>query len=128
VTRLLLDTHAFLWFITDDDRLTTRDRHAIIDADHALVSIASCWEIAIKASLGKLTLSAPPDRLLAEQLAENSFDLLHIDLAHISRVAALPWHHRDPFDRLLVAQALDEKVPIASSDPIFKTYGVKRLW
>jgi PIN domain nuclease of toxin-antitoxin system len=90
VTRLLLDTHAFLWFITDDDRLTTRARHAIIDADHALVSIASCWEIAIKASLGKLTLSAPPDRLLAEQLAENSFDLLHLDLAHISRVPRCP--------------------------------------
>ena len=128
MTRVLLDTHAFLWFITDDSRLTARARAAIINADQALVSMASCWEIAIKASLGKLTLSAPPDRLLAEQLAENSFDLLHIELAHVSGIAALPWHHRDPFDRLLAAQALAEKLPIASSDPVFKKYGVKRLW
>ncbi len=128
MTRVLLDTHAFLWFITDDSRLTARARDAISSAEQALVSVASCWEIAIKASLGRLTLSAPPERLLAEQLAENSFDLLHIELAHVSGVAALPWHHRDPFDRLLAAQALDEKLPIASSDAIFKKYGVKRLW
>lgn len=128
MTRVLLDTHAFLWFITDDPRLSARARDAIINAEQALVSMASCWEIAIKASLGKLTLSAPPERLLAEQLAENSFDLLHIELAHVSRIAALPWHHRDPFDRLIAAQTLAEKLPIVSNDTVFRKYGVKRLW
>jgi PIN domain nuclease of toxin-antitoxin system len=128
VTRVLLDTHAFLWFITDDDRLPPRARAAIVESDDALVSVASCWEMAIKASLGKLMLSAPVDRFLAEQLAENNFELLHIELAHVTRVASLPWHHRDPFDRLLAAQALDEGLPIVSADPVFRKYGVKRRW
>jgi PIN domain nuclease of toxin-antitoxin system len=128
VTRVLLDTHAFLWFITDDDRLPPRARAAIVESDDALVSVASCWEMAIKASLGKLMLSAPVDRFLAEQLAENNFELLHIELAHVTRVASLPWHHRDPFDRLLAAQALDERLPIVSADPVFRKYGVKRRW
>lgn len=128
MNRVLLDTHTFLWFITADHRLSSRARTAIIDADTALLSVATCWEIAMKASLGKLTLAAPLDRLFAEQLAENSIDLLHIDLAHVTRVAALPWHHRDPFDRLIAAQALDEKLPIVSADPVFRRYGVKRVW
>jgi len=128
VTRVLLDTHAFLWFITDDTRLTRRARATIVDAGDVLVSMASCWEIAIKASLGKLTLAGPLERVLTEQLAENSFALLHIALAHVTTVAGLPWHHRDPFDRLLAAQALDESLPIVSSDPIFRKYGVKRVW
>ena len=121
--RVLLDTHAFLWFVAGDARLSSRASDAIADADDALLSVASCWEIAIKASLGKLTLRLPVERFLTEQIAFNRFELLHT-----TRIATLPWHHRDPFDRLLAAQALHEKVAIASADPVFRQYGVKRIW
>ena len=126
--RVLLDTHAFLWFIADDARLSARAREAIAGADEAFVSLATCWEIAIKVSIGKLTLSAPVDRFLPLHLADNGFQLLPIELGHVTRVATLPWHHRDPFDRVLVAQSLDETLTVASADPIFRKYGVKRVW
>lgn len=126
--RVLLDTHAFLWFVTDDSRLSARAREAVADAEEAWLSIASCWEMAIKVSIGKLTVATPIDRFLPEQLAANRVGLLHVELAHATRVAALPWHHRDPFDRLLAAQALGEKLAVVSSDPIFRKYGVKRIW
>jgi PIN domain nuclease of toxin-antitoxin system len=126
--RVLLDTHAFLWFIDDDPRLSARARSAITRASEAFVSVASCWEMAIKVSIGKLTLATPIDRFLPEQLAVNQFELLHVDLDHAARVAALQWHHRDPFDRLLVSQVLREKLALISADPIFRKYGVKRIW
>ena len=126
--RVLLDTHAFLWFVGADARLSPPARRAIIDADEAFLSVASCWEMAIKISLGKLTLATPIERFLPEQLAANGFRLLHVEIAHATRVATLPWHHRDPFDRLLAAQALDEGLTVASSDRIFREYGVKAVW
>jgi PIN domain nuclease of toxin-antitoxin system len=128
VTSLLLDTHAFLWWVSDDARLSARARTAITDAALVLVSVASCWEMAIKTSLGKLQLSQPVDRFLAEQLGINQFTLLPIELDHAAAVSTLPFHHRDPFDRLLVAQALYETLPIVSADPIFKKYKLKRVW
>jgi PIN domain nuclease of toxin-antitoxin system len=127
--RLLLDTHAFLWWIADDARLSKRARSAIATRrDECFVSMASCWEIAIKVSLEKLTLEAPVDRFIPEQLAVNSFSLLSIEFAQVARVARLPFHHRDPFDRLLAGQALIEDLTVVSADPIFRRYGVKRLW
>lgn len=126
--RVLLDTHAFLWFVADDERLPPRARQAIVAAEQAFLSVASCWELAIKVSIGKLTLSSSVDRFLPEQLAVNHFELLHIDLADAARVGSLPWHHRDPFDRLLAAQALHGKLAIVSADPVFRKYGVKRVW
>jgi PIN domain nuclease of toxin-antitoxin system len=127
--RLLLDTHAFLWWIADDARLSKRARSAIATRrDECLVSIASCWEIAIKVSLEKLKLEAPVDRFIPEQLAINSFSLLPIEFAHVARVARLPFYHRDPFDRLLAAQGLIDDLTVVSADPIFQRYGVKRLW
>ena len=128
MTRVLLDTHAFLWWVTDDERLTKRARAAITGADHVFVSVASCWEMAIKMSIGKLTLSQPLDRFLAEHLGNNQFTLLPIELAHSAAVATLAFHHRDPFDRLLAAQALYQKLPLVSSDPVFRKYKVKRVW
>jgi PIN domain nuclease of toxin-antitoxin system len=128
VTSLLLDTHAFLWWVADDDRLPGRARAAITGADRVFVSVASCWELAIKTSLGRLTLSRPLDRFLAEHLGSNQFTLLPIELPHTAAVATLPFHHRDPFDRLLAAQALHEKLPLVSADPVFKAYKVKRVW
>lgn len=124
---LLLDTHAFLWWVQDDPKLTRRARRAIADEDCAL-SLASCWEMAIKASLGKLEVPAPIERFIQKQVELNGFSLLPISLDHASRVAALPFHHRDPFDRLLAGQALFEEMSIVSADPIFRKYGIKRVW
>ncbi len=126
--RVLLDTHAFLWFVADDSRLPARARRAVADASEAFLSLASCWEMAIKVSLGKLTVAAPLDRFLPANLAANGFQLLHVDLEHATRVATLPWHHRDPFDRLLVAQALHEDLVIVSADRVFRKYGVTLVW
>lgn len=128
MTSVLLDTHAFLWWVSDDSRLSARARTAITDATLVLVSVASCWEIAIKVSLGKLKLSQPVDRFLAEHLGINQFTLLPIELDHAASVATLPFHHRDPFDRLLAAQALYETLPIVSADPVFRKYKLKRVW
>jgi PIN domain nuclease of toxin-antitoxin system len=92
------------------------------------VSLASAWEIAIKVSLGTLKIDGALDRFLPEQLAANGFRPLPIDLKHCARVAALPFHHRDPFDRLLVAQALEDELAIVTADPVFAKYGAKRVW
>ena len=127
--RLLLDTHAFLWWVDGGTRLSVRARRAIANpANECLVSVASAWEMAIKVSLGKLRLPAPPERFVADQLAANGFRLLASELHHVCGVADLPFHHRDPFDRLLVSQALAESLRIVSADPIFRKYGVTRLW
>jgi PIN domain nuclease of toxin-antitoxin system len=127
--RLLLDTHVFLWWVLDAPTLTAQARKAIADgANTCYLSLASCWEMAIKASLGKLVLTLPLDRFIPEQLAANGFNLLDIDFRHTVRVGALPFHHRDPFDRLLIAQAQLEKLAIVSADTVLSAYGVRRIW
>lgn len=93
-----------------------------------LLSIATLWEIAIKTSIGKLTLSQPFDVLIPQQLTVNVIEILPINLAHLSVVSALSFHHRDPFDRLLIAQAMIEQLPIISADATFDLYGVRRFW
>ena len=90
--------------------------------------MASGWEIAIKVSLGQLRVDAALDRFIPEQLAMNGFEPLAIDFKHTARVARLPFHHRDPFDRLLVAQAIEEELAVVTADPVFAQYGVKRVW
>jgi PIN domain nuclease of toxin-antitoxin system len=125
---VLLDTHAFLWWVEDDRRLSLRAREAIAAATDGFLSIASCWEIAIKVSRGRLKLAKPIERLVPEQLGLNGFQLLQVDLDDVASVATLPFHHGDPFDRLLVAQALSEELVIVSADPVFRKYGVKRVW
>jgi PIN domain nuclease of toxin-antitoxin system len=127
--RLLLDTHAFLWFIMGSSSLSPSTRDLIEDgANERFLSAASLWEIAIKVSIGKLTLSAPFDVLFPEQLDSNGIGLLGIEAAHTAVVSTLPFHHRDPFDRLLVAQAVVEGMPIISTDIAFDAYPVTRLW
>ena len=127
--RVLLDTHAFLWWIEDAPALSKRARSTIADPDNdCLLSLASCWEMAIKQSLGKLKLPGAIERFIPEQLAINGFRQLAIDFRHVARVASLPFHHRDPFDRLLAAQAVEERCAIVSADAIFRRYGVKRIW
>lgn len=127
--RLLLDTHAFLWWVQDAPELSRKARAAMADpGNECLLSLASCWEMAIKLSLGKLWLSGTIDRFIPEQLAANGFRPLDIGFRHVARVAGLPFHHRDPFDRLLAAQALEESLPVVSADVVFRRYGVKRIW
>jgi PIN domain nuclease of toxin-antitoxin system len=124
---VLLDTQAFLWWLADDARLSKRARREIA-SNACLVSVASCWELAIKASLGRLEVPRPIDRFVQEQLEVNGFSLLPVALEHVSAVTDLPFHHRDPFDRLLAAQARREELAIVSSDPVFRRYGVRRIW
>jgi PIN domain nuclease of toxin-antitoxin system len=126
---LLLDTHTLLWFLRDDAKLSASAKALIEDpANRKLVSIATCWEIAIKAGVGKLNLSEPSRDLLSRELPRNNFELLPISLDHATAVESLPPHHRDPFDRLLAVQALMEKHSIVSADPFFDAYGVSRVW
>lgn len=127
--RLLLDTHSFLWFIGGDKSLSAYARSLIEDdANEVFLSVASLWEIAIKVSLGKLRLEQPFDLLIPQQLYVNNIELCAITIQHASAVATLPFHHRDPFDRLLIAQALVEQFPIIGQDQIFDAYAVQRIW
>ena len=127
--RLLLDTHAFLWWIADSPELPKRARRAIASAgNECLVSAASCWEMAIKVSIGKLELPGTVERFVPHHMMLNGFRELSIDMRHAAGVARLPFHHRDPFDRLLVSQAVEEDLPIVSADRSFEKYGVTRIW
>ena len=127
--RVLVDTHAFLWWVEGDRALPVKARAALADPDNeCLISLVSVWELAIKASLGKLKLALPVRRYVVEHVAANGFAMLDIRMAHVGRIESLAKHHGDPFDRLLIAQALEEKLPVVTADPIFRVYGVKRVW
>ena len=127
--RILLDTHAFLWFIMGDAKLSSAARKAIENVAHEkYVSVVSAWEIAIKWSLGKLTLARPFDLLIPQEIQKNGFVWLPLEMKHLIALTALPFHHRDPFDRSLVAQALQEGMPLVSGDSTLDAYGVVRIW
>ena len=127
--RLLLDTHAFLWWIFDDPRLSPTARDLIADpAAEILFSAVSAWEVAIKARTGRLDLPADIAAFVQDQVRRNRFTVLPITLHHALRVHALPDHHRDPFDRLLVAQAQVEAVPLVSRDRQLTLYAVELCW
>ncbi len=127
--KLLLDTHAFLWWVEGTPALGRRARAEVSNPDNEVfVSIASCWELAIKLSLGKLRLTQGLERFIPEQLTRNGFGLLGMEFRHVARVADLPFHHRDPFDRVLVAQALQDELAIVSADRMFRKYGVTVVW
>lgn len=118
--RLLLDTHTFIWFVIDSPKLSLIVRELIEDEkNEKLLSTASIWKIAIKQSTGKLYFSLPFRDFIDQQLSLNSIELLNINLDHIAVVATLPFHHRDPFDRLLIAQAMVEQIPILNADSTF---------
>lgn len=127
--RFLLDTHVFLWWILDDARLSSRV-HGLIEtgSNEILFSAASAWEIAIKAQLGKIMLPGKPDTFVSEQLNKNRFTALPVNVSHALRTYELPQLHRDPFDRLLVAQSLLEKLPILTSDSLIRQYSVEAVW
>lgn len=127
--RILLDTHTFLWFILDDPQLSASARTLIEDpANDVEVSPASYWEIAIKIGKGKYALPEPYETFMERQITTNDFRILHILPKHTSVLTTLPPPHKDPFDRLLVAQAMVEAIPIVSVDVALDLYGVTRLW
>lgn len=127
--KFFLDTHSLLWFLSGHRGLSERARQIIENPEYdILASIARRWEIAIKHSLGKLKLAQPFEELFPHQLSLNSIALLGIRLDHVIRVSSLPFHHRDPFDRLLIAQSLAEEVPLLSGDEALDAYGVERIW
>lgn len=126
---LLLDTHSFLWFIAGSSRLSERAHLVIENTDTQLnLSVASLWEMAIKISLGKLHLGKPFVELIGAQLSQNDIGIMHISIEHTAAVIEMPFHHRDPFDRLIIAQAQVEKLPIVSADSAFDAYKIQRIW
>jgi PIN domain nuclease of toxin-antitoxin system len=127
--KLLLDAHTFLWFVWDDVQLTNSAEELITNpANQKFVSAAICWEIAIKMSIGKLDLGEPYRPFMHREIARNNFDILPMSVDHAAAVSVLPFHHRDPFDRMLIAQAMVEHVPIVSGDTAFDAYPITRLW
>ncbi len=127
--KLLLDTHAFLWFVLSDAKLSSAAKALINDpANDKYVSPATYWELAIKISVGKYSLAHPYEDFLNRGINGNGFIILPVEWRHTSRLTNIPYHHRDPFDRLLIAQALVEQMAIVSADPLFDLYGVQRLW
>ena len=127
--RLLLDTHTLLWFALTVPQLSGTGIALIMDPDNEkLVSPASYWEIAIKISIKKYTLSKPYEVFMEEAIDKNGFGYLHIEPKHTAALTTLPFHHKDPFDRLLIAQAMTEGIPIVSSDTMLDSYPIKRLW
>ncbi|MEH1887021.1 type II toxin-antitoxin system VapC family toxin [Nostoc sp.] len=127
--RLLLDTHTFIWYVTDNSRLSNQVVALINDENNEIIlSIASLWEIAIKQNLGKLSFNQSFEIFITQQLNLNDFSLLDIKITHVTVVATLPLHHRDPFDRILIAQSIVENIPLLSADKIFDAYPIRRVW
>ncbi|NOY29900.1 MAG: type II toxin-antitoxin system VapC family toxin [Planctomycetes bacterium] len=126
---VLLDTHAFLWFVLGDPRLSELARETIAEPENDIViSPASYWEIAIKISIGKYSLEVPFQEFFEEQIVSNRFRILPIEPKHVAPLTSLPFHHRDPFDRLIVAQAIVEQISVVSNDSVLDHYDVDRLW
>lgn len=124
---VLIDTHAFLWWCEDSPELSQNARKAMTEQD-CFVSFASFWEMSIKLSLQKLRLPAAIERYIPDQMSRNGFEQLEISFRQIVRCSRLSWPHRDPFDRMLVAQAQEEGLAIVSRDPVFEAYGIERIW
>ena len=127
--RFLLDTHTFIWFVTESPRLSDRAKQLIEDDyNEKLLSSASIWEMAIKHSTGKPNFSTPFPQFIEQQIGLNSIDLLLIEINHINVVSTLAFHHRDPLDSLLISQAFVENIPILSTDIAFDAYPIQRVW
>jgi PIN domain nuclease of toxin-antitoxin system len=127
--RLLLDTHAFLWFIQGSQNLSATARNLIEDQENEkLLSIASLWEISIKVSIGKLDVGMAIAQLVSREVYGNGFEVLAIQANHLDELTKLVFHHKDPFDRLIIAQALAERMPVVTRDEAFGRYPVSLLW
>ena len=125
--RILIDTHVLLWGLQDEGRLSDRVRK-LLPVEDVWISVASLWEIIAKVQVGKLSLPTPVGEYLSKKLLGNGVSVLPLTFAHVRRLEDLPLHHRDPFDRILVAQSLEEKLPLISADPLLKKYSVQLIW
>jgi PIN domain nuclease of toxin-antitoxin system len=127
--RILLDTNVFLYLIMDDPNLSQKSKDVFLDeGSEPFLSMASVWEMFIKTSTGKLSLPEKPSAFIREQLAINGISLLPIRYTHLEGLLVLPMIHKDPFDRVIIAQSLSEKMPVLSSNPVFAEYGVENLF
>lgn len=128
IKKALLDTNAFLYFINNDSALSETAKNLIESEVDILISIASLWEIAIKNSIGKLSLPDTFGNFIPKQIQQNDIEILPTTLPHLDKVSILPFHHKDPFDRLIVSQSLIEDLPVVSIDAAFDNYGIERIW
>lgn len=127
--KLLLDTHAFLWFVTNDPQLSATAPALIVDPSNQLfISPASYWEVAIKVSIGKNPMTVPFETFFTTAITAYAITVLPVEVCHAAVVSTLPMHHKDPFDRMIVAQALVMGLAIVSIDPLLDPYGINRLW
>ena len=127
--RFVIDTHTFIWYVTNNSKLSLTARELINDGNNVvLLSVASVWEMAIKHSIGKLDFELPFITFVESQIRQNDMALLQIEIEHLALVANLPLYHRDPFDRLIISQAILEQIPIVGVDKVFDSYSVRRLW
>ena len=127
--KVLLDTHVFIWLDTQPEKLSNTAMEICQDIDNQLyLSMASVWEMQIKVQLGKLKLKIPLADMLTAQQQENDLNILNIALTHVYQLQALPFHHNDPFDRLIIAQSVLEDMTLISFDEKFKAYGISVLW
>jgi PIN domain nuclease of toxin-antitoxin system len=127
--KTLLDTHALLWLITNDKRLSQKAKEAFMDQDNSLFfSAASFWEICIKKTLGKLSLAPGWIEIIRDEMKTNSIHWLPVEMSHCAELINLPFHHRYPFDRMLIAQTLSEKMQLLSCDKRLSDYGIIRVW
>jgi PIN domain nuclease of toxin-antitoxin system len=126
--RALLDTHTFLWAIAEDSRLSRRAQQVFTGPNELWFSVASLWEILIKVRAGKLSLPKPTGPYVVKELAHNRIEVLPVKLDHVLRLESVAIHHRDPFDRILIAQSLEESLPIVTTDPLFQKYPIELIW
>jgi PIN domain nuclease of toxin-antitoxin system len=127
--KTLIDANVLLWALTDHSRLSTNAARVLDDPSNQLFfSVAGLWELVIKTQIGKLKLPHPAAEFLKQELVDLQIPVLPIEVRHVVRLERLPMHHRDPFDRVLIAQALEEDLTIVSSDRIFRRYSVELVW
>jgi len=126
--KAILDTHAFLWALAGDERMSSHARETFTGSADLLLSIASVWEILIKVQSGKLPFPRPAGPYVLKRMAENRIEALHITLDHLLAIERLPMHHRDPFDRMIIAQSMEQDCPIITADPMFKHYPIRVIW
>jgi PIN domain nuclease of toxin-antitoxin system len=126
--KAILDTHAFLWALAGDARMSRHARDIFSGSTDLSLSIASVWEILIKVQSGKLNFPRPAGPYVLSRMAENRIKSLPISIDHLLALERLPMHHRDPFDRMLIAQSMEEDWPIITADPMFQKYSIRVIW
>ena len=127
--KYLLDTHTLLWIVTDSPKLSKEAKKLYLEMDNLILfSLASIWELAIKSSLGKIEFEKSLESFVEEHVKENNIQILNIEIPHLLRIEQLPFYHRDPFDRLLISQLIENNLSIISCDKMFDLYDVKRIW